>query len=188
LGLRIEASGLILGAFALLLLPPAWVFSAVAAMAVHELGHYACARMLDIPVRAVRVWAGGCRMETGPMTQLQEGLCAGAGPIASLMLACFCKQLPLIGLCGLVQGLYNLLPVFPMDGGRILRAAAGERASVMVSFITTVILAGMGFRLTCFRNMGPIPLVFGTILLVKSKNFLQTGQTHSTIGLPIFKR
>lgn len=44
-----------------------------------------------------------------------------AGPFCSLALGLCYPWLPKLALSGLIQGVFNLLPVFPLDGGRILR-------------------------------------------------------------------
>ncbi len=175
--LRIDASALIVWAMAILLLPMDWYVSTVLATGIHELGHYVCARILKIPVYSICISAGGCRMETAPMHRMQEFLCAAAGPIASLMLFLLFRWMPILGFCGMVQGAFNLLPIYPMDGGRILRCVAGERASHVVSLVTSLFLAGMGIYLTFFQNMGLIPLIFGLLLMFRSgstKYFLQS--------------
>ena len=189
--IRVEAGGLIFGALALLVLPLDWFLSAVFAAGIHELGHYVCIRALGIPVVSLSISAGGCRMETGEMTSGQEFLCALAGPMASLTLACFRNWVPLVSFCALAQGLFNLLPMYPMDGGRILRCVAGERTGKIVSMATALSLAGLGIYLSFSQNLGPVPAIFGGILLIrhlKTKNSLQTGGSHGTIELPFFKR
>lgn len=189
--LRVEAGGLIFGALSLLVLPLDWFLSAVFAAGIHELGHYFCIRAMDISVRSLSISAGGCRMETGEMTDRQEFYGALAGPLASFLLACLRQWMPLVSFCALVQGLFNLLPMYPMDGGRILRSLTGERTGMIVSFVTAWSLAGVGIYLSFVQNMGPVPAFFGGILLIrhlKTKNSLQTGGSHDTIELPFFKR
>ena len=176
MGLRIEASALLLGALGILMLPLEWFFSAILAASVHELGHFLCARILKVPIFSVTVSAGGCRMEPGFMTGPKEFFCASAGPLASLGLACFIRKMPVLGICGLVQGLFNLLPVYPMDGGRMLRSLAGEGASKVVSMVTAFCLAGLGIAMSILENMGPVPGLFGWILLSKQNISCKSGK------------
>ena len=140
----IDFSGLIVGALALLVLPMDWLLAALMAAAGHELGHFLCLKIWRIPVYALSVSAGGCRMETGVLTLRQEFFCALAGPAASLWLALCRRWMPLTAFCALVQGMFNLLPIYPMDGGRILRSVAGERTAGIVSFVTALSLVGFG--------------------------------------------
>ena len=101
------------------------------------------------------------------MTRMQEVSCPSAGPLVSLTLCLLSRWMPILGLCALVQGLFNLLPVYPMDGGRILQAIAGERASNVIAFVTTLYLIGIGVYLTFYENMGLIPLLFALFLLIR---------------------
>ena len=48
----------------------------------------------------------------------RELLCALAGPAGSLLLAML--PVPKLALCALIQGMFNLLPLEGLDGGRIL--------------------------------------------------------------------
>ena len=57
-------------------------------------------------------------MEVSELDAKGECLCALAGPLGSLILAFL--PFSTLALCGLVQGLFNLLPIMPLDGGRIL--------------------------------------------------------------------
>ena len=64
------------------------------------------------------------------MTAGGELLCALAGPFGSLLLALLLRHVPELAICGLIQGVYNLLPLYPLDGGRALRCLfsfAGEK-------------------------------------------------------------
>lgn len=108
----------------LLLLPLKWLLCAAFAALVHELCHYIVIRLLGGGVVSITLHPGGAVLATTPMEPWRELLCSLAGPAGSLLLVCFSQIAPLIALCALVQLLFNVLPVFPLDGGRVLRCAA----------------------------------------------------------------
>lgn len=106
----------------ILLLPLRWLICAAFAAAWHELFHILLLLCFHIPVSEVRVGVFGAAIRTGAMTAVQEILCAAAGPLASFSLLLTAKWFPLLSLFGLVQGLFNLIPIYPLDGGRIVKA------------------------------------------------------------------
>jgi len=114
---------------------------------LHELGHSLVAMAFGCRVRDITLMMmGGCAsMLSMPRKAWQEFLMAFAGPLVSLALAIagflfagahfdsngnlFLKQGEIfdfafyqIGVLNLILFIFNLLPAFPMDGGRILRA------------------------------------------------------------------
>lgn len=119
------------------LLSAAGVFLSVA---LHELGHSWVAIRKGCHVREIMLLpiGGVAKMTHIPTRPMDEALLAFAGPAVSLLLALFCRSAgKLILSSGLVQlavlffvlsainmalFLFNLLPSFPMDGGRIFRA------------------------------------------------------------------
>ena len=106
---------------------------------LHELGHSLTARVFGIRTRDITLMLiGGCAsLERMPRKAWQEFLTAAAGPAVSFILgvgfyvgAMFCPveftkaALVIAAIVNFSLGAFNLLPGFPMDGGRIFRSAA----------------------------------------------------------------
>ncbi|MDI6775000.1 MAG: site-2 protease family protein [Verrucomicrobiota bacterium] len=111
-------------------------------IALHELGHAYVARLKRCRVRRIVLTCigGVAEMENMPRRPFDEFLMAAAGPAVSLLLcgACFAGAVwapptdlrDLLVILGVVNRLllvFNLLPAFPMDGGRILRSILTPR-------------------------------------------------------------
>lgn len=109
---------------------------------LHELAHALVARAYRIPVRSITLFLlGGVAQITREAARpIQELLMAAAGPLTSFVLSgIFFGAWFLLGandsrpidyvlvwlaLMNLILGVFNLLPAFPMDGGRIFRSIA----------------------------------------------------------------
>jgi len=130
-----------------------------ASVLIHELAHSLYAlkkggRVRDITLLMI---GGVSNLTTPPKTTRQEAVMALIGPLTSLFLAAvfyaanrvvaglgsFGLQFALFYLAemNLFLGLFNLLPAFPMDGGRVARALLAERYGVVRA---TQIAAGLG--------------------------------------------
>lgn len=119
---RVRGGAYIMMGLWLLLVPVRWILGAALAAAVHELGHMAAIWASGGRVWAVEIGALGARIETEPMEPKTELCCALAGPAAGTLVCLFWRWAPEAAVMALVQTVYNLLPVYPMDGGRALRA------------------------------------------------------------------
>jgi len=108
---------------------------------IHELMHSLVARAFGTPVRGITLFAlgGVAEMEEEPATPLGELLMALAGPLASAVLALLFHLLGLAGgslglpepllvvisylaAINILLAVFNMVPAFPLDGGRVLRA------------------------------------------------------------------
>ena len=120
--IELTAAFYIGAALAILVLPWNVLLSFAVSAAFHELCHLAVLCWYQVPIWQIRLGLCGAKITAGAMEPMQELLCAAAGPIGSLILVLFADRLPLLAVFGLVQGLFNLLPIYPLDGGRVVRS------------------------------------------------------------------
>lgn len=107
-------------AILLFLLPLRWLVAAILAACIHELGHYIAVCLCGGNIRSFHLGVSGAVMCASGITGWKEILCLLAGPLAGLLPLLLCKILPTLALCGLIQTLYNLIPIYPLDGGKLL--------------------------------------------------------------------
>jgi Zn-dependent protease len=107
----------------------------------HELCHSLVARRFGLPMKGITlfVFGGVAEMSEEPSSAKAEFLMAIAGPLSSILLGLILfvvvalvggiLSTPVIGVIeylafiNLILAAFNLLPAFPLDGGRVLRAA-----------------------------------------------------------------
>ena len=141
-------------------------------LAAHELAHAFTAHRLGCRVLALEIWPFGfiARLDRAGETESEAAAIAAAGPVTSLLIAVCAAGLAgfsarsgalrLLASFNLTLGAVNLLPVLPLDGGRLLlafleRGRRGARAGSVLAVlgaVTGFILALAGVLLTVFHR------------------------------------
>lgn len=139
-----------------------------ASVILHELAHSLVARRYGIPIRGITLFffGGVAEMAGEPPSPRSELLVAAAGPAASLAVggigwgltmgamalgapAPLSAVLGYLALTNAVLALFNLVPAFPLDGGRILRSLLWHWKNDLrgATRISSRIGAGFGYLL-----------------------------------------
>jgi len=117
------------------------VLGLFASVVLHEFGHAIMARQVGLSIRGITLFffGGVAEMDSEPPSPVAEFLVAVAGPAVSFLLAigCFLAYglfwgvavssavlgvVEYLGLINLALLIFNLVPAFPLDGGRVLRS------------------------------------------------------------------
>jgi Zn-dependent protease len=166
----------------------AYVLALFVCVTLHELGHAVAARRYGVRVPRIMLLpiGGMAEMDSIPRRPRHEIIIALAGPavnyviIGVLMIfvrfpadwnptyfelttAEFFRHLVLVNL---VMGVFNLLPAFPMDGGRVFRALLATRLTylratqIAVGVGKLVALAGAGYLVYIEHYLGAVLFAF----------------------------
>lgn len=164
---EISPAACIFLALSLLILPLKWLFAAIIAAAFHELCHVFAVYLCCGQVYRLDLGARGAKMNISPLSQPQELICALAGPIGGLLLLLFSRWIPRIALCAAFQSLYNLLPIYPLDGGRALRCGVRIFLSEQRSRQVCAVAESLCFAaITCLSLYGAFVLNLGIGALI----------------------
>lgn len=166
----------------------------------HELSHSMVARRRGIPVRGITlfIFGGVSRLAKQPERPMTEFVVAAVGPLISLGLAALFGALWywldlghsvlgvvlfLLAWSNMTLGVFNLLPGFPLDGGRVLRAAVwaltgsyskatriATRAGQIIGGLTAVTGLGLAVFVNLFDGIW-IALIGGFLVSVATASY-----------------
>lgn len=160
-----------------LLVPLEWGIACVFAAAFHELCHYVAIRLIAGKSAPVRLFSYAAQLRLPEMSAGREVVCALAGPAGGLFLLLFAKWMPRVAICAAMQSAYNLLPVYPLDGGRALRCglamllppdAAGRVCKVM-EILCIVVIFCLAIYSCIWLKLGLFPLLLAMLLIIRLK-------------------
>jgi len=161
-----------------------WILAAVgavlfyASLLAHELSHALVARRNGVKVEGITLWlfGGVSRLEGEPTSPRSEAMIAGVGPVTSLAVAAVAYALYLatsssaliadllawLTLANVTLGLFNLVPAFPLDGGRLLSSFLWWRSGSRQRGVHNAVRVGRVFAYLMIAA-GVAELFFGAI-------------------------
>ncbi len=174
--MAVSGAFLILLALGVLILPLQWVCAMVLAAGFHELCHRVAIRLCGGSVPSLLIGIRGARMEATGLDARQELICALAGPVGGLLLLLLTRWLPRTAICAAFQSLFNLLPVYPLDGGRILRCLGlSGKFCDGVELFCYIGIAILGVYGTFFLRLGIFPLCVAGFVILRAKRPCKVG-------------
>jgi Zn-dependent protease/predicted transcriptional regulator len=188
------------------------ILAVFACVVLHELGHALTARRFGIRTRDITLLpiGGLARLERMPDDPTQELLVALAGPAVNVVIAIILFPVLLfvdgsilfdmtprlsaewlvayLLSINVVLVLFNLLPAFPMDGGRVLRALLALRLDYLTA---TRIAAGIGqgmaflfFALGLLSN--PVLVIIAVFVFLGAAQEASGAEMHAALnGIPV---
>jgi Zn-dependent protease/CBS domain-containing protein len=190
----------------------------LASSAVHDLAHALVSRRRGLPVSALTItfFGGSTPLDPAAATAGDDLVIAAAGPIASVALGLVfaalagilgtaagdatggalgiaAESIAVLAVLNLIIGVVNLVPAYPLDGGRILRAIAwrrqgslkaGWRASARSGRIVGFLVIGIGIAVLlndAFTNGAMIALT-GWFLILTARSVAERAFVDELIG------
>lgn len=153
-----------------------------ACLLAHELSHAVVARRQGVKVAGITLWlfGGVSRLEGEPKRASSEAAITVVGPLTSLVVAGICyalavavsssSALPLaadvlawLAYINLTLALFNLIPAFPLDGGRLLSSLLWWRSGSRRRGVQQAVRVGRLFAYGMIM-LGFVELFFGSLL------------------------
>jgi Zn-dependent protease/predicted transcriptional regulator len=162
-----------------------WLAAAVGAvlfyvcLLAHELSHALVARSHGIKVAGITLWlfGGVSQLEGEPTSARSEALIAGVGPLTSLIVAAIAFGVALatqfnalisdlfsyLTFVNVALALFNLVPAFPLDGGRLLSSFLWWRSGSRRQGVHNAVRIGRVFAFLMI-GAGVLELFFGAVV------------------------
>lgn len=175
------------------------MLSLFACVVLHEYGHALTARVYGVDTKDIVLLpiGGVARLDSLPDKPFQEFLIALAGPLVNIAIALLLSIsflwtpfseienqlvssgainattfIPYLIFLNITLAIFNLLPAFPMDGGRILRSLLaiklGRITATKVASIIGQIFAGLFVISSIYPFQNPVFLLLGVFIFISA--------------------
>ena len=130
---------------------------ALPAAVFHELGHFFAMKMGGMRLRSLRLGLFGVEMDYwGNLSGGWGAAALCAGPLAGLIYFALCMLFPyeycrLSGEMSLALSCFNLIPVLPLDGGRLMQLALGD-VFCKISRVISIVFGLGAFLLLIYKG------------------------------------
>lgn len=167
--------------------------AATISLLVHELGHAFVARHFKLNPQVLLHGMGGLTGHDRPQTNRDDALIVAAGPGAGLLLCALSylalrldhapgveEMLKTLVQINLFWSIFNLLPMWPMDGGQLLRLgsarlfkpALAARITHVVSILVVVVVGWLAYQ---YQAVGPMMLMILALMAFQNVQAMQAG-------------
>ena len=195
------------------LLGAATAFLFFASVLAHEFSHALVARRFGLKVAGITlfIFGGATSIESDSRSPREEALIALAGPVASLVIGAALLGIAALvdsreagavlwwlGVINVVLGVFNLVPGYPMDGGRVLRAilwrlrgdpnTATRQAAIVGRVVGYLMVAGGIYWALRSRDIGSglwLALVGWFLATAAEATMQQAGVERSLSGVRV---
>jgi putative peptide zinc metalloprotease protein len=167
--IKVALAALSLGAWGIFL---SWefAFAIIGILVFHEYGHLRAMQKFGIPTKGIYLipFVGGVAVGDRPRSHWQEVYIAMMGPVFGLLMTLIFALIyyftsnhfaGLVASVGALVNLFNLLPVLPLDGGRVFKAMALSGQG-KAGFITVIILTVAGLIFSVKMGFGLVTFFF----------------------------
>jgi stage IV sporulation protein FB len=156
-----------------------WILAGFVSIVIHELGHTFMQRRFGARTPHIHLYAfGGLAMADGRFTRQQHIIISLAGPLLQIVCGLLIKALLAnstgdhwairtflwsFQLVSIFWGIFNLVPIYPLDGGHVLLRFLGpgrERTTFMIGAVLAAI--GAVYMLVVTRSIWNT-LLFGAL-------------------------